>query len=272
MGKLDDRVAIVTGGARGIGRALVAKLAGDGARVVANDLDPTPLDEAVAEIASAGGDVTAFPGDVTEPEFGAAIVDATLEKYGDLHIVVNNAGYVWNSGALKQSDEQWQAMFDVHATAPFRLSRAAGSYFRELAKRGDNDVTRKIVNVSSISGLCGAPTQVSYSAAKAALVGMTKTLCKEWGHYNVTVNCVAFGHIDTRLTQRLDDGPKAITIKGRKHRVGLDPAVVQFSGQMTPLGRAGTTEEAAGGIYLLCIPESDYISGQILVVSGGRDF
>jgi 3-oxoacyl-[acyl-carrier protein] reductase len=272
VGKLDGKVAIVTGAGRGIGRAIVEKLGADGARVMANDLDAEPLNEAVSEIAGTGAEVAAFAGDVTRADFGDAIVEATLARFGDLHIIVNNAGYIWNSAALKHTDEQWQAMYDVHATAPFRILRAAGAHFRDISKRGEASVTRKIVNVSSVSGVYGAPTQLSYSAAKAAVVGMTKTLCKEWGRYNVTVNCVAFGYIETRLTQTLHDGPQTINIKGAEHPVGLDPASAELSVGLTPLQRAGTPADAAGAVYLLCIPESDFISGQVLVVSGGLEF
>ena len=270
MGKLEGKVALVTGAGRGIGRAIVEKLAGEGARIVANDLDPEPLNDLVAAID--GDTVVPFPGDVTEPDFGDRFAAAALERFGDIHIVVNNAGYIWNSAALKHTDEQWQAMLDVHATAPFRILRAAGRHFRETAAREretGTSVTRKIVNVSSMSGVYGAATQLSYSAGKAALIGITKTLCKEWGHYNVTVNCIAFGHIETRLTQRLESGPQTITVRGREHPVGLDPALHDMFLQMTPLQRTGAPEDGADAVYLFCIPESDYISGQVLICSGG---
>ncbi len=265
MGKLDGKVALVTGAGRGIGRAIVEKLAGDGASVMANDLDAEPLAETIGAVIAAGGTALAFPGDVTDPGFGDRFVAAALEQFGDVHIVVNNAGYIWNAAALKHTDEQWQAMLDVHATAPFRIVRAAGRHFREA----DRSVTRKIVNVSSISGVYGAATQLSYSAGKAALIGLTKTLSKEWGHYNVTVNCVAFGHIETRLTARFEDEPDTISVQGRELPVGLDPTTYEMIRQMTPLARTGTPEDAAGAVYLFCIPESDFISGQIVICSGG---
>ena len=269
VGKLDGKVALVTGAGRGIGGAIARKLAADGARIVANDLDPEPVGEVVGQIAADGGEAIAFPGDVTADDFGDRFVDVALEQFGDVHIVVNNAGYIWNAAALKHTDEQWQAMLDVHATAPFRICRAAGRHFRDAAKAGHADVTRKIVNVSSISGVYGAATQLSYSAGKAALIGLTKTLSKEWGHYNVTVNCVAFGHIDTRLTQRLGEGAQTIEVQGREHPVGLDPELFDMIREMTPLGRTGTIEDGAGAVYLFCIPESDFISGQVVIVSGG---
>jgi 3-oxoacyl-[acyl-carrier protein] reductase len=265
-GRLDGRVALVTGAARGIGRAIVVKLAAEGARVLANDLDADALAGLQAEL---GGACEPFPGDVTETTFGDRAVAACVERLGDLDILVNNAGYIWNSRIANHSDEQWYAMIDVHATGPFRLLRAAGHHFRRMAKEGRSGPTRKVVNVSSISGLFGEPTQFSYSAAKSALVGMTRSLAKDWGRYNVTVNCVAFGFIETRLTQVYDGEVPQIEVGDRKLKVGLDAAQVELMKRLIPLGRAGTAEEAAGAVYLFCIPESDFVSGEVVVAAGG---
>ena len=183
--------------------------------------------------------------------------------------MVNNAGYIWNSAAVRHSDEQWQAMFDVHASGPFRLLRAAGRYFREQSKAGRDTSTRKVVNVSSVSGIYGAATQLAYSTAKAAVVGMTKTLAKEWGRYNVTVNCVAFGYIETRLTRSFDHKPETIRVNDREHPVGVGKEQVAAIKNTTPLKRVGTPEDAAGAVYLFCVPESDFISGEVIVASGG---
>lgn len=265
-GKLAGKVAIVTGSGRGIGAAIAAKLAAEGASVVVNDLDTAPAAEVAAGIARAGGTARVFAGDVTAADFGDRIVADALSAWGRIDIVVNNAGYIWNTAIQNHTDEQWYAMLDVHATAPFRLLRALTPYLRETAGSG---VTRKIVNISSVSGVYGAATQIAYSAGKAAMIGVTRTLCKEWGKYNVTVNCVAFGHIDTRLTQRLEAGPRTIAVKGREHKVGLTPEFADMVRQLTPLGRTGTPEDAAGSVYLFCIPESDFVSGQIVVCGGG---
>jgi 3-oxoacyl-[acyl-carrier protein] reductase len=272
MSKLDGRVAIVTGGGRGIGRAIAGKLAGEGAHVVLNDLDEEPARVAMEELRAQGAEVATVVGDVTAADFGQRIVAKALTCFGGLDIVVNNAGYIWNTTIQKTTDEQWQAMLDVHATAPFRVLRAAGDFFREAAKREQQEGRvrcRKVVNISSISGVYGAATQIAYSAGKAAVVGITKTLAKEWGRYNVTVNCVAFGDIATRLTEPLGGESKTVSIQGREHKVGLDETTLATLKQMTPLGRRGTVEEAAGAVYLLCIPESDFVSGQVLVCSGG---
>lgn len=259
---LNHRIALVTGAARGIGLATAEKLAASGATVIMNDLDAQPLVEAAERIPRA----QPIPGDLTTPEFPDELIATALEQHGRLDILVNNAGYVWNSAAHNHSDEQWQAMLDMHATAPFRLLRAYGRWLRET---GPEEVARKVVNVSSVSGLFGAATQLGYSAGKAAVIGITRTLAKEWGRFNVTVNAVAFGHIETRLTQPYSDTPPTIDVDGRDYRVGLSEAQIAQQRAMIPLGRPGTPQDAANALYLFCAPESDYISGEILVCSGG---
>ena len=275
MGKLSGQTAIVTGAGQGIGLSIAQKLAAEGANIVANDLDETTCREVVDAIVDQGGAALAVPGDVTEADFGERAVNDALSLFGDVDIIINNAGYIWNTSALNHSDEQWAAMIDMHLTAPFRLLRAAGAHFRNEAKRlitSDQPLPcRKIVNISSVSGIFGAATQVSYSAAKSGVVGMTKTLAKEWGRYNVTVNAVAFGHIATRLTQPYEDAPEEITIGGRAHKVGLTKQQVTQIQEMTPLGRTGTPDDAAGAVVLFCYPESNFVSGQILVASGGLE-
>ncbi len=272
MSKLADRVAIVSGSGRGIGRAIALKLASEGASLVFNDLDPEAAAETIAAIEALGGRAVACNGDVTAPDFGERFVGAAMEAFGGLDIIVNNAGYTWDNVIQKMTDEQFQAMLDVHLTAPFRILRAASEPIRILARKEAETGAvraRKVVNISSIAGLYGNAGQVSYSSAKAALVGMTRTLAKEWGRYNVNVNCVAFGWIETRLTQPIGEGPSTIDVAGREIRVGIQPGLIEAFSQQIPLGRPGTPEEAAGAVYLFCTPESDYISGQILVAGGG---
>lgn len=271
--KLSDRVAIVTGAGRGVGRATALMLAADGARVLVNDLDAAEADSTVADILSAGGTALACPGSVTDPEFPELLIQSALDAWQGIDIIVNNAGYIWNGAMHNHDDEQWQAMLDVHATAPFRILRAFAPWLKETARAEQAQFgaarCRKIVNVSSVSGTTGAATQIAYSAGKAAVVGITKTLAKEWGRYNATVNCVAFGHIETRLTQPYEDAPPSILVGEREHRVGLSDEQVAASRRASPLGRIGQPDDGAGAIYLFCIPESDFITGEVLTCSGG---
>ncbi len=276
MGRLEGKVALVTGSGRGIGRAIALKLAAEGADLVINDLDEGPAAETLAVLEGLGARARTVVGDVAHPDFAGLMTGEAVTAFGGIDIIVNNAGYIWNTTIQNTTDEQWAAMIDVHATAPFRLLRAATPFLREAARRETAEIgrprTRKIVNISSVSGLHGAATQIAYAAGKAALFGMTKSLAKEWGRYNVTVNCVAFGHIETRLTQPLEDGPRTIDIRGRDLKVGLDPATLERIRAATALGRPGTPEDAAGSVFLFCIPESDYVTGQILECSGGAAF
>jgi 3-oxoacyl-[acyl-carrier protein] reductase len=271
--KLEGQVALVSGSGRGIGREIALKLAREGARVVINDLDAAPAEQTVADIKAAGGQAVACVGSVTEAGFAERFVDTALKTYGDLHIVVNNAGYTWDNVVQKMSDEQWDAMLAVHLTAPFRILRAASSHIREAAKReaeAGTPVHRKVVNISSTSGVYGNAGQANYAAAKAGINGLTKAMAKEWGRYKVNVNSVAFGLIMTRLTEAPADGDASIAIAGQQIKVGVNPNILKSVEQTIPLGRGGTPEEAAGAVYLFCIPESNYVSGQVLVCGGGK--
>jgi 3-oxoacyl-[acyl-carrier protein] reductase len=271
-GKLVDKVALITGAGRGIGRAIALKLASEGARVVVNDLDAAPADDAVAEILASGGQAVACPGSVVTPDFAERFIGTAIERYKGLDIIVNNAGFIWDSVIQKMSDEQWYAMIDCHLTAPFRILRAAHPVIRGLAKAEAQDgkrVVRKVVNISSIAGLFGNAGQVNYSAAKAGIIGVTQTLAKEWGRFNTTVNCVAFGFIKTRLTSASADQGATVNVDGRDIKVGINPELLAAMERSIPLGRSGTPEEAAGSVYVLCIPETDYVSGQTLLCSGG---
>jgi 3-oxoacyl-[acyl-carrier protein] reductase len=273
MGKLDGKVAIVTGSGRGIGAEIARKLAGDGAAVVVNDLDDAPAKETVAAIEAAGGRAVACPGSVTEDGFAERFVQTAVDAFGGLDVIVNNAGYTWDSVVQKMTDEQWDAILDVHLKAPFRILRAAQPVISGLVKRsraaGEPVACRKVVNISSIAGLGGNAGQANYAAAKAGVTGLTKALAKEWGRYNVTVNTVAFGLIRTRLTEAPADGDASIDIAGREIKVGVNPDLLAVMERQIPLGRAGTPAEAAGAVYLFCIPESDYVSAQTLICGGG---
>jgi len=273
MSRLDGKAALVTGAGRGIGRATAILLAKDGARLVVNDLDEGEAQSTVDAITGNGGQAIACAGNVTDDEFPDRLIATSLDSFGTLDIIVNNAGYIWNGAMHNHSDEQWQAMLDIHATAPFRILRSFSGYLREQAKREIAEhgqaKCRKVVNVSSVSGTRGSATQVAYAGGKAAVVGLTKTLAREWGRYNVTVNCVAFGHIATRLTQPYENDPPRIEVAGREFRVGLTENQVEASRRSASLGRSGQPEDGAGAIYLFCIPESDYVTGQVLTCDGG---
>jgi 3-oxoacyl-[acyl-carrier protein] reductase len=273
MPSLSNRVAIVTGSGRGIGQKVAVRLATEGANVVVNDLDEAPAQETVRIIQGMGRRALACVGDVTQADFGDRIVDVAVHEFGGAHIVVNNAGYTWDNVIQKMTDEQWQAIMDVHVTAPFRIARAFAKYLRTAHEaeyaRGES-IVRKVVNISSGSGVNGNAGQVNYSSAKSAVIGMTKSLAKEWGRYRTTVNCVAFGFIETRLTQPLEaDAQGTIDIQGHKIKVGIQSSRIETLNRMIPLGRAGTADEAASAVYLFCSPDSDYVSGQTLLVAGG---
>ena len=269
--KLEGKVALITGSGRGIGRSIALKLASEGARVVVNDLDEAPAQEVVATIRAAGGKAVACIGSVTAPDFAERFIGTAVSEFKGLDIIVNNAGYTWDNVVQKMTDEQWYAMIDVHLTAPFRILRAAQPVIRALTKQEKEtgtSVVRKVVNISSVAGLFGNAGQTNYSIGKAGIVGMTQTLAKEWGRMNVTVNCVAYGFIKTRLTVSADSDATEI-IDGREIKVGVNPDLMAAMERMIPLGRGGSPDEAAGAVYLLCIPESDYVSGQTLMCSGG---
>jgi 3-oxoacyl-[acyl-carrier protein] reductase len=272
IAKLEGKVALVSGSGRGIGRSIAVKLASEGARVVVNDLDGGPAQETVEIIKAAGGEAIACTGSVTAPDFAERFVGAAIGNYKALDIIVNNAGYTWDSVIQKMTDEQWYAMMDVHMTAPFRILRAAANFIRQASKaeaESGREVFRKVVNISSIAGLGGNAGQANYAAAKAGIVGLTLALAKEWGRFKVNVNCVAYGFIKTRLTEATAEQGAAIEVDGKQIQVGVNPDLMKALERMIPLGRGGTPDEAAGAVYLLCTPESNYVSGQTLVCGGG---
>jgi 3-oxoacyl-[acyl-carrier protein] reductase len=268
MGVLDGKSAIVTGSARGIGRATAELLTAQGAQVLINDLDGDVAEQAAGEIA---GETAVFAGDLTKSDAPEALVKAAVDAFGKIDILVNNAGYTIDAPVHKMSDEQFQAMLDIHTVVPFRVLRAAAPYLRDPAKKEREEgveVFRKVVNVSSTSGTFGNPGQANYSSGKAGVVGLTKTLAKEWGQFKINVNAVAFGFIDTRLTQAKDD-ENSMEIGGEKVQLGIPEQLRQMASMLIPLGRPATPEEAAGGVFFLGSPWSNYVQGQTLHITGG---
>ncbi|MGA2730041.1 MAG: SDR family oxidoreductase [Terracidiphilus sp.] len=271
---LEGKTALVTGAGRGIGRAIAKRLVDAGARVMINDLDEKMLLESEEELAHPGR-VSHVTGDLTDPEIPELIVHATLAEFDSIDIIVNNAGYSWDNVIQKTTDEQFQAMLDIHLVTPFRILRAASAFIRETAKReiaASQRVMRKVVNITSIAGTDGNPGQSGYSAGKAGIIGLTKTLAKEWGRYNVNVNAVGFGLIGTRLVQPLTDAGANMEMHGHQIRLGVQPSLLDSVKSACPLGRLGTPEEAAGTVLFFCSPLSDYVTGEVLICGGGLHF
>jgi len=269
VGVLDGKTAIVTGSARGIGRATAELLAEQGAKVLINDLDGDVAEEASNEIQT---ETVAFAGDLTKEGVCEQLVDTAAEAFGQIDIVVNNAGYTWDGPIHKMADDQFQAMLDIHTVAPFRVLRAVAPHLREPAKQERDEgreVFRKVVNVSSISGTMGNAGQANYSAAKAGVVGLTKTLAKEWGQFKINVNAVAFGFVETRLTAAKEEGG-TFRKDGEEIALGIPEQMRAMAAAIIPLGRPATPAEAAGPVYFLCSPWSNYVSGQVLNVTGGQ--
>jgi 3-oxoacyl-[acyl-carrier protein] reductase len=268
MGVLDGKSAIVTGSARGIGRATAELLSEQGAQVLINDLDADVAAQAAGEIA---GETAVFAGDLTKPGVPDQLVQKAIDEFGKIDIIVNNAGYTIDAPVHKMSDEHFQAMLDIHTVVPFRVIRAAAPHLREPAKKERDEgreVFRKIVNVSSTSGTFGNAGQANYSSGKAGVVGLTKTLAKEWGQFKINVNAVAFGFIDTRLTQAKVD-ENTMQKDGETIQLGIPEQMRQMASMLIPLGRPASPAEAAGGVFFLCSPWSNYVHGQTLHITGG---
>jgi len=271
MGKLDGKVALVTGSGRGIGQAIAMKLASEGARIVINDLDADPAHETVELLKKSGAEAVACPGNVSAPDFAERFIKTAVDNYKGIDIIVNNAGFTWDDVIQRMTDEQWYGIIDCHLTAPFRILRAAYPVIKAQAQAEAEkgiEVHRKVVNISSTSALNGNAGQMNYSSAKAGVIGMTRALSREWGRFKVNVNAVAFGLIHTRMTSADAKAGATISIEGKDIRVGLNPELLKSHAQRNPLGRGGTPEEAAGAVYLFCTPESNYITGQVIAVAG----
>jgi 3-oxoacyl-[acyl-carrier protein] reductase len=269
MGVLDDKVAIVTGSARGIGRATAELLSEHGAKVLINDLDGDVAEQTASEIA---GETAVYAGDLTKSSAPDELIKTAIDAWGKIDIIVNNAGYTMDAPLHKLSDEAFQRMLDIHTIVPFRVIRAAAPHLREPAKQEKQEgreVFRKIVNVSSISGTMGNAGQANYSAGKSAVVGLTKTLAKEWGQFKINVNAVAFGWIETRLTAA-KESDNTMEIGGEKVQLGIPEQMRAMAAMVIPIGRPGSPQEAAGGVFFLCSPWSNFVHGQVLNITGGQ--
>jgi len=272
MSLLEGKTAIVTGSGRGIGSATAQLLAQHGANVVVTDIDPSPAEETKSKIVAGGGSAIAVPADVTDDGGIEELIGQAVSTFSGIDILVNNAGYTWDGMAHKMSDEQWDAMLAVHLTAPFKIIRACIPYMREQAKKemtdGGQAKARKIINISSTTGTRGNVGQVNYAAGKAGIIGVTKTLAKEWGRFNIQVNAIAYGMIDTRLTQ--SEGEDNFTERdGQRIKLGIPEQNRQMAPMLIPMGRAGTPQEAAGPVLFFASELSDYVSGQVLEITGG---
>ncbi len=270
MGMLDGKSAIVTGSARGIGRATAELFASEGAKVLINDLDADVAEQASEEI---DGETAVFAGDLTKPGAADELVKAGLDAFGQVDVVVNNAGYTWDGVIHKMSDEQFQAMLDIHTIVPFRVIRALAPAWREAAKAEQaegREVFRKIINISSVSGTMGNAGQANYSSAKAGVTGLTKTVAKEWGAFKVNCNAVAFGFVETRLTQAKEKGETMQAAGDAEVELGIPEQMRQMASMMIPLGRPAQPEEAAGPVLFLASPLGNYVHGQVINVTGGQ--
>lgn len=269
----DNQVVVITGGGRGIGAAAARMFARRGAAVVVNDLNERACQDVVAELQQSGAAAHAVPGDVTRPEFAGRLLTSAHEAFSQVNILVNNAGFTWDGMLHKMEDAQWSRMLDIHVTAPFRIIRELSLYWREAAKQeiasgGAPRQNRCIVNVSSTSGLHGNVGQANYAAAKMGIIGLTKTVAREWGRYGIRCNAVAFGFIDTRLTRPKEEG-HTLQVAGHEVPLGIPADLRKAAFATVPLGRPGTAEEAAGGILMMASPLANYITGHTLEVTGG---
>jgi 3-oxoacyl-[acyl-carrier protein] reductase len=270
MGLLDGKAAIVTGSARGIGRATAELFAAEGAKVLINDIDGDVAEQAASEI---DGETATFSGDLTEEGVPDKLVETATEAFGEVDIVVNNAGYTWDGVVHRMTDDQFQAMLDIHTIVPFRVIRALAPAWREAAKAERDqgqEVFRKIINISSISGTMGNAGQANYSAAKAGVTGLTKTIAKEWGQFKINSNAVAFGFVETRLTQAKEKGESMDSAAGEKIDLGIPEQLRSMASMTIPLGRPAQPEEAAGPVLFLASQLSNYIHGQVINVTGGQ--
>jgi 3-oxoacyl-[acyl-carrier protein] reductase len=266
VGRLDDCVAIVTGAGRGIGAATAKLLAAEGASVVVNDVDPEPAEAVVAEITADGGTAALSLDNAVASEGAAALVAGAVEGFGKVDILINNAGITRDKMFHTMTEDIWNFVLDVNLRTAFNATRAAVDHMRnaakaEMASGGAPAYHRKITFTSSTAGMQGNPGQSNYATAKMGLIGLTRTLSAELGPFHINVNAVAPGFIETRLT--------AAKEQSTDPDLGIPEGIRNLALMMIPLGYYGQPEDVAKAHLYLVSPDSDYISGQTLVVAGG---
>jgi len=265
LGRLDGRVAVITGSGRGIGRATAVRFAEEGAAVVVNDVDADPANETAEAVRGAGGRALVSTANTVNLAEAEAMMAAAAEEFGTVDIVVNNAGITRDKTIHNMDDDVWQFVLDVNLKTAFHTTKAAMPYLREPAKKekkeqGQPAYHRKIAFTTSTAFLLGNAGQANYTAAKGGVVGLTRTLARELGPFHVNVNAVAPGFIETRLTQAKQEGED----------LGIPESMRQMALMLLSLGRYGKPEDVANAHLFLASPESDYITGVILPVSGGQ--
>ena len=243
-GSLKGRVALVTGGARGIGRAICQRLADEGASLASVDIMLDVAEKTAGEFKSQGVEAAAFAANVAKMEEAEATVNAVMEKFGKIDILINNAGITRDNLLLRMSESEWDSVIAVNLKGTFNFIKAA---IRPMMKARYG----KIVNIASVVGRMGNAGQANYSASKAGVIGLTKTVAKEFAKRNIMSNAVAPGFIKTDMTEK------------------LPPAAIEAFMKVSPMERAGTAEDVANGVYFLCSPDSDYVTGQVINIDGG---